>query len=63
MIGTTISHYRILEKNVAQLGRIAPPLAALLLFISAGVPAEVEKIHSGASFRPFFNHFFWQELL
>ncbi len=36
MIGTTISHYRILEKNVAQLGRIAPPLAALLLFISAG---------------------------
>ena len=36
MIGTTISHYRILEKNGAQLRRIAPPLAALLLFISAG---------------------------
>ncbi len=50
MVRKTLSHYRTLEKNVAQrrnsfcdesrhfrvLGRIAPPLAGLLLFISAG---------------------------
>jgi len=36
MVGQTISHYRILEKNVAQLGRIAPPFATLLVLMCAG---------------------------
>ncbi len=36
MVGETISHYKVLEKNVAQLERMAAPLAVLLLFISGG---------------------------
>ena len=45
MLGKAISHYRILEKNVAQLGRIAPPLAALLVLMCAGCDSGPAPLH------------------